>query len=415
MSSVSRLLVVLSLPLGGASMAQGSAGGSSATQRPRLPGVDTSLFYTVDALGLVDGGRERGADVLGNLDLVVTTDLEELAGLRGTRALFHGIADHGGSFSDRVGDAQIVSSIEAPETVRLFEAWVETDFAASRASARVGLYDVNGEFDVLPSAGLFLNSSYGHGAEFGNSGRNGPSAFPVTSLAARLAWRPTDAGYVRAVVADGVPGDPRHPDATAIRFDAGDGLLFAVEAGTVGSEVPEVLGRTRIRLAELPPGERPRGWFHKFAIGVHGYTDGLGAGRDRGAVGVHLLAEQSLYVERDAPERGLAAFARLSWADAAIGPFDAFASAGLVYRGPCDARPDDRIGLAVAVARFSDRGTPTSGGFRLDYETDVELTWRAPVNDWLTLQPDVQYVRNPGGDPGLDDAWVVGLRGIVSF
>jgi porin len=43
-------------------------------------------------------------------------------------------------------------------------------------------------------------------------------------------------------------------------------------------------------------------------------------------------------------------------------------------------------------------------------ETTVEITYRAPVTDWLTLQPDLQYVRQPGFDPGLEDAWVIGLR-----
>ncbi len=43
-------------------------------------------------------------------------------------------------------------------------------------------------------------------------------------------------------------------------------------------------------------------------------------------------------------------------------------------------------------------------------ETTLELTWRLPVADWLTLQPDLQYVINPGFDASLDDAFVVGLR-----
>ena len=43
-------------------------------------------------------------------------------------------------------------------------------------------------------------------------------------------------------------------------------------------------------------------------------------------------------------------------------------------------------------------------------ETTLELTWRLPVADWLTLQPDLQYVISPGFDAALDDALVVGLR-----
>lgn len=35
---------------------------------------------------------------------------------------------------------------------------------------------------------------------------------------------------------------------------------------------------------------------------------------------------------------------------------------------------------------------------------------RLPVTDWLTLQPDVQYILNPGLEPNSDHALAVGLR-----
>ena len=43
-------------------------------------------------------------------------------------------------------------------------------------------------------------------------------------------------------------------------------------------------------------------------------------------------------------------------------------------------------------------------------ETTIELTYRAPLTDWLTIQPDLQYVMHPGFDRSLDDALVIGLR-----
>ena len=43
-------------------------------------------------------------------------------------------------------------------------------------------------------------------------------------------------------------------------------------------------------------------------------------------------------------------------------------------------------------------------------ETAIELTYRLPVTRWLTFQPDVQYIVNPGTDPDIDDAIAIGLR-----
>jgi len=53
----------------------------------------------------------------------------------------------------------------------------------------------------------------------------------------------------------------------------------------------------------------------------------------------------------------------------------------------------------------------------------IELTYRAQVNPWLTLQPDLQYVINPGAgvqDPddqprNIRNEIVVGCRGVVTF
>ncbi|MDY6947997.1 MAG: carbohydrate porin, partial [Pseudomonadota bacterium] len=44
------------------------------------------------------------------------------------------------------------------------------------------------------------------------------------------------------------------------------------------------------------------------------------------------------------------------------------------------------------------------------HESAIELTYRVQARSWLALQPDLQYIINPGTDPALEDAWVVGLR-----
>jgi porin len=49
------------------------------------------------------------------------------------------------------------------------------------------------------------------------------------------------------------------------------------------------------------------------------------------------------------------------------------------------------------------------------HETAIELTYRMQATPWLALQPDVQYIVNPGTDPSLDNAWVVGLRFELSW
>ena len=56
----------------------------------------------------------------------------------------------------------------------------------------IGRYDLNSEFYRLQSASLFLNSSFGIGPEFSQSGLEGPSIFPNTSVGARFAIKPIE-------------------------------------------------------------------------------------------------------------------------------------------------------------------------------------------------------------------------------
>ena len=71
------------------------------------------------------------------------------------------------------------------------------------------------------------------------------------------------------------------------------------------------------------------------------------------------------------------------------------------------------VGVAFAVARYGSPyllGSAEAGSPRLRSESNIELTYRIAPSDWLTLQPNVQWVINPGGEPGIADAWVLGLR-----
>ena len=43
-------------------------------------------------------------------------------------------------------------------------------------------------------------------------------------------------------------------------------------------------------------------------------------------------------------------------------------------------------------------------------EVAVELTYRFVLTDWLALQPDIQYIVNPGTDPTLSNALTLAIR-----
>ena len=361
------------------------------------PVVLLEVAYVGDLWRNTRGGIEVGDAYLDNLDLMATVDGGRRFGIEGLTLHAHAMHNNGQEFSGRrVGDAQGVSNIEGVDTWRMFELWGEFRFgAAGGNSLRAGLYDLNSEFDSIESAGLFLNSSHGIAPDLSQTGQNGPSIFPVTSFGVRLKGG-AQAWYWQLAALDAVPGDPDHPDRTALRFGGGEGALLVFEAG------------------------RAIGPFRKLALGAWTYTadfeaigesDAAGqAVADSGNRGVYAIAEASL-VERDSLNVG--GWLRAGFADGRFNDFSRYVGAGLSAAGLVPGRPDDQLGLAIGSVQSGSpwreaqalSGTPADAR-----ETTVELTWRMPVNDWLTLQPDLQYVINPGLSPGLDDAVVVGLR-----
>ena len=86
---------------------------------------------------------------------------------------------------------------------------------------------------------------------------------------------------------------------------------------------------------------------------------------------------------------------------------------GLVYTGLFDARPGDKVGVSMNVNSASSdfrqmqymQNTPIGL-----YETSFEATYRAKINDYLTIQPDIQYIANANYSRTLRNPVVLGIH-----
>lgn len=347
--------------------------------------------YTADLLRNVEGGLQRQTRYLDNLDL--TADRQFQVGDEEAEVFVYGLYNNAATFSDTtVGDLQVVSNIDSGEHFRLFEAWYRQTFADRRGAFKLGLIDLNTEFDAIEAAGLFVNSSHGIGIDFSQSGENGPSIFPTTSLALTLAFGVSDDWNLRLGAFDAVPGDPNRPRRMTMSLN--DGVLAVAEVEYVGFE------HSRLVLG---------GWY---------YSDDSPRLLDAGAStahnqGTYLFAERALARESGSDEQGLDAWLRFGGARTSVNQTGRYLGAGLVYTGLLPGRDADQLGIAVASAFNGDtfRRVRRAADAPVDRaEIDVELTYRMPIGDWLTIQPDVQYIVNPGAVGELDNALVLGLR-----
>jgi porin len=124
------------------------------------------------------------------------------------------------------------------------------------------------------------------------------------------------------------------------------------------------------------------------------------------AYGLYGFMQQLLWKENPDAEdcgQGIALFAQYGWAAKNRSEIEDFVGAGLRWQGAMPERDDDVMGLGVFNIYFSDQA-----GFKEHSETAIELFYKAQITGWMALQPDVQYIANPGGQ--YKDAVVIGGR-----
>jgi porin len=277
---------------------------------------------------------------------------------------------------------------------------------------------------MMSSSELFVNSSFGTGAEFAASGKNGPSTFPTTSLGIRGQAIVTDSMMVRTVLADGVPGDPDDPHGTHIQLSKDDGLFGNMEFAYYKFRKGDIVGGKPRRLTFRRIGRSaPLEYEAKAAIGFWGYTTTLdhlskvessgNPSKQHGTYGMYGLAEYDVYHEKDDTDQELTIFARAGMADPRVNRFSQYYGGGLVYTGLYPGRNFDQTGIGAAAAvngKYYKRSQRKEGQSADNAEITLEVTHSIYVNPNIFIQPDLQYVMNPGTVPGRKNALVLGVR-----
>lgn len=308
-------------------------------------GVVMELTYSADYFKNTKGGIDKKGEYLDNKDLTLEFDAKKLLNLDGAIFFLYIIGNQGGSPSDHAGDAQGVSNIDAPDTWKVYELWYEQSFSSTSISTKFGLYDLNSEFDSIETASLFINSSFGMGPDYSQSGQNGPSIFPSTSVALRLHAQPGQNVYVQTAVLDGVPGDPNNEKGTHVKIASGDGLLYSLEAGYL-----QVADESSSQpYAKFGIG----GWYYSEKAADLVDTDGSGNPVYRNDYGFYVLGEYTVFQEQS--DQGLSVFGRYGIANNDVYQIASYLGAGMVYTGLLPGRDKDQLGLAIAIARNSDK------------------------------------------------------------
>ena len=377
-----------------ASQSDGAAAGPQLRVQTRAAddsgyGVTLRLQYTGEAADNAIGGLRDGATYMNNILAQLHVDTGQAFGWTGGRIVLEAFYENANSLdTGYVGAAQDPSAIDTSGVAmaRVYQAYYTQDLGAT--NLLFGIYDLETEFGATRPMDVFFNGAYAWTTTFDQSGLNGPSTYPSTALAFRVRQTLSDAWSIQAAILDGVPDSMKHPEINAVNLNKNNGALLVAEVDYTPSRTSKVMAGY---------------WNYTGTFESLSETDSEGGARQvYGSRGGYIGGATRIY--SPAPRRGLDVFANVGFASADTQQIDQSYSAGLVYTGLLPGRPFDKLGFAVGVARA---GNPyrqmqiASGAGVRTYETNFELTYRAPITRWLTIQPDIQYWINPNMDPTI--------------
>jgi porin len=418
--------------------------------RPLLSqyGMSLAIEETSEVLGNVTGGARQGARYDGLTQMVLQLDTQRAFGWYGGTFNASALQIHGRNLSaDNLLTLQTASGIEADRATRLWELWYDQKFGEeSRYDVKLGQQSLDQEFMVSQNALLFVNTMFGWPMLPSADLPGGGPAYPLSAPGVRLRGRPLDAWTFLAGVFSGspvgtnAPGDPQQQNPSGLSFPWNGELAIAELQYSYPS-----LGTT-VSAKEAQPLARTYKigvWYDTKQFADQEFDDtGLSLANPlstgipqmhRGDWAIYAVMDQIVWQDAEEPDKTLSVFLRpmgTPLGDRNL--IDFSLNAGLTLHEPFPHRDDDTFGIGMGYAHVSGRAAALdrdtqffTGAFAPSRsgETFVEVTYQYQVTPWLNLQPDFQYVFNPGGgivNPNaptqkVGNEAVLGLRTTILF
>ncbi|MGS0754714.1 carbohydrate porin [Roseateles sp. GG27B] len=385
-------------------------------------GISLSVQETSEYLGNTSGGIKKGFEYDGLTQILVQLDTQRAIGHYGGLFNISLLNIHGNNLSsDNLLTLQTASGIEADRATRLWELWYDQKFLdEDRLDIKVGQQSLDQEFMVSTNALYFVNTMFGWPMLPSANLPGGGPAYPLSALGVRVSARPVNGVTLLAGVFNGSPvkndngSDPQLQNRHGTSFASHDGRLYIAEMQfshpTLGSMVE--------------PGQvQALGWTYRIGAWYNSqyFSDmkldhsGLSladpsstgiAQKHQGNYAVYVVADKLVWRDEHYPDRTVAIFGRVMGTPLTDRNLIDFSlNAGLVFHSPLRNHPADTIGLGIGYAHVSKQvsqldistaqvnGTtgPIRGG-----EKFIELTYQYQLKPWIQIQPDIQYVSNPG-------------------
>ncbi len=397
-------------------------------------GATLGVNDSENLLGNISGGVKQGATLQGVMTAVLKLDTAKAFGLPGGTLNVSALQIHGRPLTPYyLDDLQGANGNEADDATRLWELWYDQTFDAARVDIKAGQQSIDNEFMVSQNSALFINTMAGWPLIPSDDLYGGGPAYPQSSLGARIEYKLNDNMTMLAgVFDDNPPGgrfddDPQSKDAGGVRFNLNTGALYIAELQYA-------------KTSALPGSYKIGFWYDSGSFPDQEFgTDGLSLANPEsngkplmhhGDYSFYGIIDQTIW--QPSKTQAVSLFGRIMGAPDDRNLIGFSFNGGATLTAPLPGRDNDLAGINFDIGKVSgaaaglDRDTayymqtayPVRGT-----EALIELTYQAQVTPWLQLQPDVQYVVNPGAglqNPDgtahiLRNEFVAGIRAVTTF
>jgi porin len=299
------------------------------------------------------------------------------------------------SSKNYTGDLQVFSNLESDTRLFLYQCWYKQTLG--KLIIKIGQLDLNADYSVSGYGSSLVNSSFG---VIPTISLNMPSSiFAYLTAGCSFKYMYSRSITFQTAFFNGDPGNYETNRHNLNWHFSRDGGWF---------NISEFHYRTN---SDIKPGK------YKFGIFYHSkeFSDPLNSTQIKGNFGFFVMGEQQLTSEKNTIKNGLSMFFQFSYSPSDANLIGSYYSLGAIYRGMFDKWNEDELTLALASARIGENMLKFNPEF-YKYETALEITYKKYITPEIIIQPDFQYIINPGADKQNNRNVTIGLiRSIIAF
>jgi porin len=396
-------------------------------------GVELSASYTNNIAGNPVGGMTQSFAYADNFSFGMQLDFEKLIKWQGLTLTVSALDRNGSNLSARnIGNQFTVQQVYGTETVVFYALVLEQRLLEDKLGIKLGRFSTGDDFASSPLYWLYMNNGI-DGNPQALPVNTAFTSYPASVWGARLRVDPSPEWFAMGGIYQATSLNLYRDHGLDWSMNNSDGVLMIGQVGWTPEFFKKPAAAAKPSdgksLAEgktarpVSPDAGMQGlpghyWFGAYyspwQFAQFGSTE-----TTSNSYGFYWHADQMVWQEEAGSDQGLtlwSAFVLSPQQNISKLPFQV--NSGIVYKGLVPARDHDTTMLGFVYGNFSDDYAGTvaaTGAGTPSYEIALEAGYRIQVTKFAYIQPNVQWIINPGGTGNIPNALVLGAQMNVTF